>query len=524
MANGRTMLLPCLLSSGQEEVISLPIVKKLFNKAATTSAWAVVVTAPTNSPVVLSCSKTTHVSGKNAFFFVLCFISPLLLCLSLKSNHNRFCFAGSHARLVECFESAGGNAAAATFVVVSSTIRRNGFGSQLMALLEDQAKQLGYHYVYLWTKTAIPFYRKIGYVECQRVSLKRACLQSLDSHQVEGLEAILLSKKKKSDNMTTTTTTTKTNTTVSMTAASRRKETILLPPGDDENDDKHSLPDVWMRKRLVEQVGSIRISFEDRIQELYSFLSDSIDSNGRGYWDWRYQFRSLPWQAQIGPSCGLAALRMVRDYFLSLDDNDNDEHKQPPKLPSLLGEAQERGYTQDGEIFDAKNLLELAKEFCGLEEANFCAEMMDSNRLKPQDVYQILAAGGVLILPYDSNSRTRFPTKLDGRSAHYGIVVGLLVGEALRAGEEENIELKGKSKSMLLHELADPRNGVWNDDKHEIILLVQHSLSSKWSIAPWSDFLESNQQLERVDSEKFGGDIRLDLKNRTIVFRRQFSA
>ena len=102
--------------------------------------------------------------------------------------------------------------------------------------------------------------------------------------------------------------------------------------------------------------------------------------------------------------------------------------------------------------------------------------------------------------------------------------MGLLVGEALCAGEEENIELKGKSKSILLHELADPRNVMWNDDKHEILLLVQHGLSSKWSIAPWSDFLESNQQLERVDSEKFGGDIRLDLKNRTIVFRRQFSA
>ena len=78
----------------------------------------------------------------------------------------------SHGRLTECFESAGGNAAAATFIVVDSKYRGQGLGRHLMKGLEKEAERQGYHYVYLWTKTAIPFYKKIGYHECQRVSLK----------------------------------------------------------------------------------------------------------------------------------------------------------------------------------------------------------------------------------------------------------------------------------------------------------------------------------------------------------------
>jgi hypothetical protein len=30
---------------------------------------------------------------------------------------------------------------------------------------------------------------------------------------------------------------------------------------------------------------------------------------------WEYSLLQVPWQRQIGPSCGLAALRMVRDFF-----------------------------------------------------------------------------------------------------------------------------------------------------------------------------------------------------------------
>ena len=63
-----------------------------------------------------------------------------------------------HGRLTECFENAGGNAAAVTFVVIDSLTRGQGLGTYLMQLLQEEAKRLGYHYVYLWTSTAISFY------------------------------------------------------------------------------------------------------------------------------------------------------------------------------------------------------------------------------------------------------------------------------------------------------------------------------------------------------------------------------
>jgi hypothetical protein len=378
----------------------------------------------------------------------------------------------SHGRLTECFESAGGNAAAATFIVIDPPHRGCGMGSQLMLLLEKEAQRLGYHYVYLWTKTAIDFYKKIGYQESQRVSLKRSCLKILEANQVQTLEALLLKKSKKAC-------------TTNKKQPSKPKETILLPPGDDDDTD---LEDVWLRKRLVEHVGSIHVPLEERLEELKEAISSHPSRR-----DWYYRLLSLPWQAQIGPSCGLAALRMVREYFWT------DSNSPEQQLPSLLGEAQERGYTNDGEIFNANHLQDLADTICGIE-----CDMLTTLELTPKAMDKILSTGGVLILPYDSNARTRLPTQLLGQSAHYGVIVGLLIG--LDSSGGKGLELN------ILEDSAIVGNAT------TIYLLVQHSLSSKLSIASWSDFMESNQQLVSVDEGKFGQK-NLDLRDRIIVCR-----
>jgi hypothetical protein len=85
-----------------------------------------------------------------------------------------------------------------------------------MTLLEEEAKRLGYHYVYLWTQTAVPFYVKIGYVSCHRVSLYRACLKQLETKQISTLEAMLRQRNKAAG-------------CVEQPSA---QETILLPPSD----------------------------------------------------------------------------------------------------------------------------------------------------------------------------------------------------------------------------------------------------------------------------------------------------
>ena len=165
-------------------------------------------------------------------------------------------------------------------------------------------------------------------------------------------------------------------------------------------------------------------------------------------------------------------------------------------MPSLLSEAREKGYSQDGEIFDANNLQLLAENTCGLK-----CEMASYASLTPSRALSTLSSGGVLIIPYDSNSRTRLPCKLEGRSSHYGIIVGLLAGFPSAESDECLYPL---TTEQQLSEIAG------------IYLLVQHSLSSHLAIASWVDFFASNQQLARIDTTKFGST-NLDLKDRVLI-------
>lgn len=359
-----------------------------------------------------------------------------------------------------------------------------------MAFLEDETKRLGYHYLYLWTKTAIPFYQKIGYRECQRVSLKRACLKALKESQVETLEAILFRKTQQQQQQQH-----------QRGRPRNQRETVLLPPSKEGEDD--TTQDVWLRKRLVEHVGSRQLPLSERLDELKEVVANN--HVGQAMY-WRYFLLSLPWQAQVGPSCGLAALRMIHEYYL-LDRNSNENnHDLDDQIqrPSLLGEAQERGYTQDGEVFNANHLLILAKDVCGL-----IGELCSPQALAPQQICQVLWDGGVLVLTYDSNPRTRLPALLSGKNAHYGIIVGFLV--------ECKCDTIGSMDDGSLRPLDDVTQ-FGDCDHGSFHVLVQHSLSPKLSIAPWFAFVSSNQQLDTVDDNKFQvWD--LDLKNRIILLR-----
>jgi N-acetylglutamate synthase-like GNAT family acetyltransferase len=421
-----------------------------------------------------TCSKLLDESS--SYYTLPC---SYLLMQHMRSNNHNVDVCVGHGRLTECFESAGGNAVAATFVMVDRNHRGCGLGSAMMKLLEQEAERLGYHYVYLWTQTAISFYQKNGYSECQRVSLKRACLKSLEPSQVDGLEAMLFKKSQKSRVGTK-----------KATAIVVPKETILLPPAED--DAEKALEDVWLRKRLVEHVGSVHVPVADRIQEIASITKEH-DKN----YAWYYQLLSVPWQAQIGPSCGLAALRMVREYFLTHSSSSSEN--EPQQLPSLLGEAQERGYTNDGEVFNATHLADLADSVCGIE-----TELWTTREVSPKRLTEVLSLGGVFVLPYDSKPGAYYPVNLAGQRAHYGIVVGIL----LRTESDDN--------EYSLETLDVASRPIDDNVVETVYVIVQHSLSQSLMIAPMNEFWESNQQLLSVDEGKFGMQD-LDLKDRIVV-------
>jgi hypothetical protein len=183
-----------------------------------------------------------------------------------------------------------------------------------MALLETEATRLGYHYVYLWTQAAVGFYRFLGYMMCERVSLHRACLQSLERDQVDGLERMLSLRIGRGPPD-------KSHVAGSGTTASASKAAVTPA---DFAEDTATDDDVWLKKRLVESVESHLATIDQLIAEMEgsvdaTFLRIASEaekgSSEESVRFLEYRILQMPWQRQIGPSCGLAALRMVRDYF-----------------------------------------------------------------------------------------------------------------------------------------------------------------------------------------------------------------
>jgi hypothetical protein len=332
-----------------------------------------------------------------------------------------------------------------------------------MTLLEKQAVQMGYHYIYLWTQTAIAFYQKLEYKETHRVSLHRPCLKMLKQEQVSQLE-LLLSKRVLQVGGTNN---------GAGSSQRRIQETILLPPTDDAT--KSQEEDVWLRKRLVESLGCIEVPMERRLEEINEALHKLDNSS----FQWRYQLVRIPWQQQVGPSCGLAALRMLRDHYHAEEED--------VQRPSLLAEAQAKGFSDDGEVFDATNLSKLGESCCGLDckLVSFAGTTVD-------ELCSLLSSGGVYILPYDSIPVTRLPGYALGRYAHYGIIVGVLLGY-----KHDN------DFSKTLEERPDHSAARPVTQATHTLLLVQHSLSRDLCIVSHGEFLASNQQLTSINPEKF---------------------
>lgn len=241
-------------------------------------------------------------------------------------------------------------------------------------------------------------------------------------------------------------------------------------------------------------------------------------SAGGGGCQWEYYFHHIPWQQQIGPSCGLAALRMLREYYdSSSSNNDNGSNNKP--LPSLLDEARAQGYSTDGELFNIHHLVQLA-QYCGLQNVRVQPSF---GAMSCRDVWNVISSGGgTMIVPYDSQPVTKLPCCTGGRNAHYGIVVGMVFGYRHSTFDNENSnDSNGEpiSTTLPVTEITNA-DRVRLDDATDVLLLVQHGLSRTWSIAPWHDFVTSNGQLQTIDTTKcchVPADTTMHLHDRVIV-------
>ena len=368
----------------------------------------------------------------------------------------------AHCRLQAACEHADGFSAAVTSVVVDPALRGLGVGRQLMRAAEHVAAQLGYGYMYLWTHNAMCFYAKLGYAECDAVSLLRPVLATLDQTALSKLENLMAARAGKA-------------------AAAGGVHAC-------GSESLARLDSTWMRRRLRELGRSEPITHDALLAALNPQLSQ------RGVLESRLTLRhSIHWERQIGPCCGLAALRMARTalrpapsspsssppaqslplspHWPAINSATIELHlRAQPNLPldaSVLAAAVERGYSSDGEVFDIHHLAYLAADVCGLHATVLvsrytnhahgsdagCACDAQASHAPGSDLFsEALASwlhdGGLAIVPYDAGSAHE-PAMRGGHAAHYALLVATVTSQADEACEMLWVGVHGLSRLPL---------------------------------------------------------------------------
>lgn len=112
---------------------------------------------------------------------------------------------------------------------------------------------------------------------------------------------------------------------------------------------------------------------------------------------------------QIGPCCGIVALSMLFNGKISVE--------------KLLNEAQENGFTKNGEMFSADFMFELLDRNLN-EDDNLHVNLYDGI-LNNDDIKKKIENGSVLLVPYDADVNNS-PCLKNGHKAHWAIILGYL--------------------------------------------------------------------------------------------------
>lgn len=414
-----------------------------------------------------------------------------------------------------------------TSVVVDVSMRGKGIGQLMMQEIEKTALKKGYCQLYLWTYDAVDFYRKLGYCiseERRAFSTMASALDCVDRAALNSLERLLTRKLEVVQNAVTV-------------------EEFTAP---DSNRNSKATP-IWMRKRIRDEVplervpvahilASIKRTLHNTTIAASPLLANSADcycadvflhacevvSKHEGADSVRHSVQHhrlnvageknplssacamvcehcvpelaqsyLPWSHQIGPSCGIQALRFAEhlmyassplplscsaveasedfaDWNNGTNNKENGKFKGSSDPPhslqkTLLRLAIDAEYTSDGEMYNINHMCALAQMLPGraVDRSEVDAYVVSADQLSCADLCNLLLGScsrsniplrtgaheddysattnnsservksrgfpAVLILPYDRDDTQSTPCCKEGVAAHYALICGFVL-------------------------------------------------------------------------------------------------
>lgn len=106
----------------------------------------------------------------------------------------------------------------------------------------------------------------------------------------------------------------------------------------------------------------------------------------------------------------------------------DDKQLECKDIDDLFWLAQQKGFTQNGEMFSAEDLAELAQLFYGLSSSVTSRGLEDGRH-----VLSHLAEGNPVLVPYDA-AKNHEPCIASGHRAHWAMLTGRWIGIEVGVG------------------------------------------------------------------------------------------
>ena len=437
--------------------------------------------------------------------------SYVLTCSNSESGENDVI---GHARVAASLR-VGGTTSVVSGIVTSLIIhkdhRRQGFGRVLLSLVEERCQTLhGFGRVVLWSNDQVQFYESCGYIKCTPLRVVSAAVSKLGTEGLNSLESMLKTRMRMAPEpeLMATTKTEESNSSSAVTSsdASSTATATLKLSEEDTGDGADASMSTWLSKRVIEHFPTYRMDREDVVANIRVQLERQAPS---------YTIKKtlillldVPNEQQIGPCCGIAAMRCMRDYWSSqsvstdflhrmLQHDQNDVvHEcrgglgglvQQKPNSSMLQIAISKQWTIDGEMFNTSRLSMLGANPCGMATRVY-------NQMPVKRLVELIELGIPIMVPFDKSQQNQehaVSTDSGGRRAHWGIVRGVVrllpsnskVDSGVRWCESTSNTCKNHCfKSTLMTD--------------EVFVVLQHTTHGKVSVVPFEQLLASNAQVD----------------------------